>query len=142
MSKTITKVESSYAFCARERRYLVGTIHRLTQSLWFAAIVIQSILLASSVAFAVAPECEVPPGVVKLSKCIANDSRVVIGGATGTGECNRAGVTAYVDLASISVGKITINAGSSLKVFDRTAQLPPAQAAAQLDVGAVPRPQS
>ncbi|MDO8430827.1 MAG: hypothetical protein Q7S58_00305 [Candidatus Binatus sp.] len=73
-----------------------------------------------------AAECEVPSGLAKLSKCIGSDTAktVIIGGATGTGDCAGSGVTAYVDQAAMTMGRITINAGSALKVFDRTAQLP------------------
>jgi hypothetical protein len=70
--------------------------------------------------------CEVPGGFVKLSKCIGGDAdkTVVIGGPSGTGDCKGGTINAYVDQASLSTGRITINAGSALKVFDRTAQLP------------------
>ena len=48
-----------------------------------------------------------------------------MGGPQGTGECKSNGpITAYVEQAFLNVGQITISAGSSLKLVDRTAQLP------------------
>ena len=71
-------------------------------------------------------ECEIPNGFIKLSKCTGKATDpVVVGGAQGTGDCKSTGsINVYVDQASTNVGQITINAGSSLKLFDRTAQLP------------------
>ncbi len=79
---------------------------------------------------AVPPSCEIPTsGVIKLSKCIGKPTDpVIIGGPKGTGECKTKDAntfaSVYVDQAATNVGQITINAGSSLTVFDRTAQLP------------------
>lgn len=75
---------------------------------------------------AVPSECDIPDGYVKLSKCIGSDTAktVIIGGASGTGDCKGDAVNAYVDQAVLSMGQITINSGSALKVFARTAQLP------------------
>jgi hypothetical protein len=72
--------------------------------------------------------CEVTAS-IKLSKCTGNANEgVVIGGPKGTGDCKTKDVNTfadvYVDQSVTNVGKITINAGSSLTVFDRTAQLP------------------
>ncbi len=90
----------------------------------------------ASRAFAAPVECEVPSGLTKLSKCIGTDAKktVIIGGGTGTGDCNVATVNAYVDQAQMTMGRITINAGSTLKVFDRTAQLPVSLSATGIDV--------
>jgi hypothetical protein len=71
--------------------------------------------------------CEIPTtGVIKLSKCSGKPNEsVIIGGPKGTGDCKTSGAAnVYVDLSSINVGPITINAGSSLTVYDRSAQLP------------------
>jgi len=76
---------------------------------------------------AVPATCEISAP-IKLSKCSGKPTdAVIIGGPMGTGDCKTTSGTfanVYVDQASANVGQITINAGSSLTVFDRTAQLP------------------
>src|SRR5579871_4157337 len=81
---------------------------------------------ASATPAAIPPECEIPEGAIKLSKCSGRPvDAVIVGGPQGTGECKSEGpITAYVDQALLNVGQITIGAGSSLKLLDRTAQLP------------------
>src|SRR5437016_4125816 len=83
-------------------------------------------------AFAAPPaECDIPTtgGWTKLSKCIPSGvaPNVVLGGSSTTADsCGEKGpVNVYVDTGKpADFGKITINAGSVLKVFDRTAQVP------------------
>ena len=118
--------------CAGLPRRLAGR----WPAIWLGLIAIQMIPLMASRAFAAPVECEVPSGLTKLSKCIGTDAKktVIIGGGTGTGDCNVATVNAYVDQAQMTMGRITINAGSTLKVFDRTAQLPVSLSATGIDV--------
>ncbi len=53
----------------------------------------------------------------------------------GTGDCKSAGgIKVYLDQSNNNVDKITINAGSTLTIFDRTAQLPLALQTAGIQV--------
>jgi hypothetical protein len=79
----------------------------------------------ASRACAAAPECQVPANYVKLSQCIAVDNSVVIGGSSGTGSCKGGNINAYVDKSGLTVGRITISAGSALNLYDDTAQSEP-----------------
>ena len=110
---------------------------RRSSAIWLGLIAIQMIPLMASRVFAFPAECEVTSGLTKLSKCIGTDTKktVIIGGATGTGDCNGPNITAYVDQQQgLAMGLITINAGSTLKVFDRTAQLPVSLTTTGIDV--------
>jgi G8 domain-containing protein len=106
-------------------------------AIWLSLIVmLVTPPMVSRARSAVPADCEVPTGAVKLSTCIGSDTdkTVIIGGASGTGACKGDAVKAYVDQSSLTMGRITVNAGSSLKLFDRTAQLPLSMSTTGIDV--------
>ncbi len=83
------------------------------------------------------PECEVQRNYGILSKCMVDTKTkdVVVGGSDSKTqpEC-KGNVTVYVDTANASYGKITINAGATVKFLDRTAQLPVTLTTTGIDV--------
>ena len=105
-------------FCKRLLPALL--VARLLSSLGISLMLFAPPLV--SWVLAAAPDCTVPANYVRLSECIGQDNSVVIGGDQGTGSCKGARTNAYIDKSGLAVGQIIINSGSSLKLFDDTAQ--------------------
>jgi len=79
--------------------------------------------LVSRALSATPEECEVSGGYKPVSKCIVDTvtNDVVIGAGAKVADCQ---TTVAIDKANLRLGRITINPGGVLKLFDRTAQLP------------------